>query len=173
MFKVLIPLAASLAFVATAAAQSGTVTVTGELVAPTCVVDVNGSAGDGTVVLPNVLTSTLAAAGSRSGRTPFMITLGSAATPCLHPNVKVEFVNGGNVNAAGRLNNNGTAGNVQVAMLNSASQEINLSNNTNVLAMAVPASGIAQVLHHAEYYAASATRPGTVVTSVQYNITYP
>lgn len=163
-----------------ALAQSVTVAVNGSIRASTCAVTVTANGGangtNGTVTLPATRTSLLVAANARAGRQPWAITVGSAANPCWARNVRVAFRNAGNVNAAGRLNNTGTAGNVNVAMINvqgGGNQTINLSNNTNSQTVALPASRIATLNFAAEYYATGRTTQGTVVTSVQYDITYP
>lgn len=174
MSRSIMPIVALCAVTGAACAQNGTVTITGQLLAPSCVVLANGgTTGNATVTLPPRLTSELGAAGLRSGRTNWTLQVGSAAQPCLHPNVKAEFVTGVNVNASGRLTNTGTATGVEVVVLNSSDQDINLRTNANAPSVAVPASGVATLTYKAEYYATAATRPGSVTTSVQYNITYP
>lgn len=160
---------------ASASAQNATVAFTGNLVAPSCVVQANGGAsGNATVTLPTVLTSSLAGAGQRTGRTNWTLQVGTPATPCLHRNVRADFTNAGYVNASGRLNNAGTARNVEVVVRNNVSgQDINLRTNANTPTVAVPASGVAILNYSADYYATAATSPGSVTTNVQYTITYP
>jgi major type 1 subunit fimbrin (pilin) len=113
-------------------ASDGTITFTGLITGQTCSISGNGRpAGDFTVVLPNVSTSTLNTGGNTAGRAPFNIQL-TGCTPNAG-NVAVYFEPGANVDlATGRLKNStvavpaaGTnpgvkaAGNVQIGLLNS------------------------------------------------------
>ncbi len=176
MNKIAIALAGALTLGAAASAHAqsdGTITFTGEVLATSCVIDAGGSgAADATVTLPNVAQNSLNADGARIGDTPFSITVGSAGTPCTQKNVQAYFHNRGNVNAAGRLNNTGTATNLNVAVLNADHQDIDLTNNTN--SKTVPISGgMATLDFFGQYYATGAVGAGTVNTGVEYSIVYP
>lgn len=176
MKKIAIAIAGVLSLGAAASAQAqsdGTITFNGEVLATSCAIDAGGTgAADATVTLPKVAANSLNADGARIGDTPFSIVVGSTATPCTQSNVQAYFHNRGNVNAAGRLNNTGTATNVNVAVLNANHQDINLSNNTNSLTVPIN-SGTAQLDFYGQYYATGQATPGTVNTGVEYSVVYP
>lgn len=157
-------------------AQTTQVTFTGNLVAATCVVDINGSrSGDGTITLRTVPATALATAGSRAGRLNFGVVVGSADTPCLAQRVQLGFRNNGNVNAQGRLENRGTAGNVELALLNidDGGLDIDLSSNRNSQIRDIPpTTGWTRLNYAGEYYATAAATGGTVTSSVQYDVIY-
>lgn len=163
-------------------AQTATVSFNGNLLATTCSVAARGnggsSAGDATVILAPVPSTSLPAAGSRIGRRTWQIIVGSTADPCLAPRVQVGFRNGGNVNAEGRLSNTGTAGNVDVVISNaepgSGNPDINLATNANSQVRDIPpTTGWVTLSYASEYYATAAATGGTVTTSVQYDLIYP
>lgn len=165
-----------------AQAQNGTVSISGSLIPTTCAVSVNNGTtnsgtANGTVTLAPIAVGRLATAATRGGRQNWSIIVGSAAEPCVTPSVRVAFRNTGNVNAQGRLNNTGTATNVNIAISSAQpgtpSQDINLTNNTNSQTVTIPAAGIATLTYAAEYYATGRSTAGTVTTSVQYDLVYP
>ncbi|RPE81581.1 fimbrial protein [Vulcaniibacterium tengchongense] len=171
-----IALLAGVAF-SQAQAADGTITFNGEVTDTTCVIDGNGTgATDFTVTLPTVATTALAAAGQTAGATPFNITVGSAAQPCAHSNVKVHFEPTPNVNlATGGLRNIAAttpAGNVEVNILNDSGQKIDLSNNAG--SQTVPVNGgIAVMNYFGEYEAVGgASSAGLVETNIRYSVTY-
>ncbi|MGM3273875.1 fimbrial protein [Ralstonia sp. 24A2] len=177
MKKIAIAIAGALTLGAAATAQAqsdGTITFNGEVLATSCVIEAGGTTGaDATVELPKVAQNSLKADGARIGDTPFSIKIGSAASPCTQNNVQAYFHNRGNVNAAGRLNNEPTgAANVNVVLLNSDHDVINLSNNTNSKIVPI-VSGEAQLDFFGQYYATGAAGAGTVKTGVEYSIVYP
>lgn len=165
-----------------AQAQSSTVSFTGRLLATTCTVSAGGnggsSGGDALVILRPVPATQLAAAGARAGRQTFRVVVGSVADPCLVPRVQLGFRNSGNVNAQGRLDNVGTARNVDVvvsnAELNSGNPDIDLASNGNSQVRDIdPSTGWVALTYAGEYYATAPATGGTVVTSVQYDLIYP
>lgn len=177
MKKIAIAIAGALALGAAASAQAqsdGTITFTGNVIATSCVIAAGGSAGaDATIALPEVAQNSLNADGARIGETPFSIKIGDALNKCTQNNVQAYFHNTGNVNAAGRLNNEpGGAANVNVVLLNSDHQDINLSNNTNSKVVPI-VGGEAQIDFFGQYYATGAAGAGTVNTGVEYSIIYP
>lgn len=123
--------------------------------------------------MPTVAANTLNAAGARFGETPFKITVGTDTDPCTQKNVQAYFYNRGNVNAAGRLNNTGTATNVNVVVLNGDHADINLTNNTNSKVVAIDVNGKAELDFYGEYYATAPAGGGTVITGVEYSLIYP
>ncbi len=165
-------------------AQRSTVNIIGNLVAPSCAVEVRspgGSSGsvNGTVNLPSVTGADLSTAGARAGRRPWDVIVGTAAAPCSVSSVSVGFRNVGNVNAQGRLSNAAgadAATNVDVVVSNiqggGAPRVINLASNANSQVVSMPASGIATLNYEAEYYATASATPGIVTTSVQFDINY-
>ena len=154
------------------AAADGTVTITGKIVDQTC--QLGGTGGNYTVTLPTVNKSTLATAAATNGDTKFTIAL----TNCPTGNVGVYFDNtNANVNAAGRLNNTGSASNVNVQLLNSAKTVIDLTKDRsgqNLIATNVTtAGGAANIDFFARYYATAATTAGDVTSTATYYVVYP
>lgn len=155
-----------------ASAADGTITFNGEVTAQTCDITTPGGE-DFTVTLPTVASSALAAAGQTAGRTAFAITLAN----CPANNVATYFEPGGTVDAAtGRLDNQGSAGNVQVQLLGDNSQPIPVLASGDAQANSqwvTPGNdGSATLDYSAEYYATGAATAGDVTTSVAYTIIY-
>jgi len=168
----------ALAAAGSSQAQDGQIDFTGNLLAPTCRVDINGTgSGDATVTLRTVASSDLANAGDVAGRITWRVAVGAVGDPCLAPRVQLGFRNGGNVNAAGRLNNTGSARFVDVQLVNvndAGSPVINLADNSNSQVRDIsPATGFVILNYAAQYYAVGAATGGTVTTSVQYDLIYP
>src|SRR6185312_3470554 len=117
---------------ARAAANSGTINITGKVVADTCQLNVNGTK-NGSVVLPTVTTATLnAAVGATAGATAFNLTLTNCDTTAT--SASLNFTTGANNAADGNLTNTGTAGsNVEVQLLNGGTggSVINVASNNN------------------------------------------
>lgn len=154
------------------AAPDGTVTVTGKIVDQTCTV--GGTSGDYTVVLPTVAKSSLATVATTNGDTKFTINL----TACPVGNVGVYYDNTNpNTNTAGRLNNTGSATNVNIQLLNSAKTIIDLSKDRTgqniVTSNVATANGSASLDFYARYYATGATTAGNVSTTATYYVVYP
>lgn len=154
------------------AAPDGTVTVTGKIVDQTCTV--GGTSGDYTVVLPTVAKSSLATVATTNGDTKFTINL----TACPIGNVGVYYDNTNpNTNTAGRLNNTGSATNVNIQLLNSAKTIIDLSKDHTgqniVTSNVATANGSASLDFYARYYATGATTAGNVSTTATYYVVYP
>lgn len=171
-------LVVALAAAGSSHAQDGQIDFTGNLLAATCTVNINGSgSGDGTVTLRTVAASDLSNAGDVAGRLTWRVVVGSDADRCLAPRVQLGFRNGGNVNAAGRLNNTGSARFVDVQLVNmndAGSPVINLADNSNSQVRDIPpGTGFVVLNYAAQYYAVGAASGGTVTTSVQYDLIYP
>lgn len=178
MNKIAIAIAGALTLGAAASAQAqsdGTISFTGQVLATSCAINggTPGSGGNMTVPLPAVAANALDKDGARFGETPFKITVGTNTDPCSQINVQAYFHNRGNVNAAGRLNNTGTATNVNVAVLNEDRADINLTNNTNSKVVALDGDGKAELNFYGEYYATGAATAGTVTSGVEYSLIYP
>lgn len=178
MKKIAIAIAGALTLGAAATAQAqsdGTITFTGEVLATSCAINggTPGSGGDMLVPLPAVAANTLNAAGARFGEKAFQITVGTDTNPCAQKNVQAFFHNRGNVNAAGRLSNTGTATGVEIAVLNEDHADINLTNNTNSKTLPIDTDGKAELNFYGEYYATAPAGAGTVNSSVEYSLIYP
>ena len=152
------------------AANSGTITFSGRVLADTCTIAVNGGA---TVTLPNVPTTAFGSTvGTTAGATPFTIALTGCDTNTTTANM--AFTAGTNVDTAtGNLKNATSGGaNVQIQLLNSASAVINTSTNANAPVIAV-ASGAGSTSLTARYIStATATTAGLVTSTVGFTLTY-
>ena len=153
-------------------ASDGTITFNGSVTAQTCTI--NGGVPTFTKILPQVSANTLNAAAARAGTTNFSIAL-TACTPAIG-GARVFFEAGPGVDAvSGRLNNTGSATNVQVELLNATGGSIvagaaagsqNSGNFTPII------GGAATLNYAAQYYATAAATAGTVAASVTYSIEY-
>ncbi|MDQ8024313.1 MAG: fimbrial protein, partial [Moraxellaceae bacterium] len=151
-----------------ASAADGTITITGTVQAATCTVSNGGAVA---VALPTVSTSALSTSGTVAGTKAFQIGL----TACTVGPATAYFEAGPNIDTTtGRLKNNGTATNVQVQLLNSAGNAINLAgasgsqNGTSITLVA----GANNLNYSAQYYATGAATAGSVTTSVVYTMQY-
>lgn len=166
----------ALAFSSSASAADGTITINGEITDTTCNISVNGGAADATVVLPTVSASSLAAAGETAGATPFNIAL-SGCTGTALGTATTWFESGLNVDStSGRLNNTGTATEVQVQLLNSGMAAIMAGGpqgggGQNDIPVDI-STGDGTLNYYAQYYATAPSTAGTVVTSVEYTLVY-
>lgn len=153
---------------------NNTITFLGEVSDQTCEVAINGATANPTVLLPTVSTADLAAAGSVAGETPFTLSVSGCtinATQALP--IKTVFV-GNSVTAAGNLGNTGTATNVSLQILDAVGgNAVDLTGVATVDGLNV-AAGDSTASHDfaVQYYAEGAATAGTVVSSVQYAISY-
>lgn len=163
------------------AASTGTITFNGELTDTTCDVNVNGQGADATVTLPTVSIKELAKAGDTTGRTSFNMNLSNCVigTEGGHSKVAAFFQPSNSVDlATGRLKNvGGDATNVDLQLLDVSGNYsvINVGNTAQVNDMAymdIQADGTALLPYAVEYYANGQTTPGTVTSSVVYNLQY-
>lgn len=159
------------AFAPGALASDGTITINGQIAAATCTVAVTGTSGS-TVTLPTVATSVLGAAGQTAGQTAFSIGLSGCSSGVTK--AATYFEAGPTVNAAGRLNNTGSAANVNVQLLNSDNSVITVGTAapTTGAGTASVSSGSATLNYFARYYATAASGAGTVATTVQFSMVY-
>lgn len=164
----LVAVIAAAAFAPTAqAANTGTITISGKVLADTCTIAVNGGA---TVALPTVMTNSLSTVGSNAGSTPFTIALSGCDANTT--SAAMSF-SGANIDAGtGNLKNTVTGGsNVQVQLLNGASV-INASTNANAPTITVT-SGSGSVAMNARYVAATAAATaGMVASTVSFTLSY-
>ncbi len=160
-----------------ARAVDGTITFTGKVVANTCQFSVNNGPASNTVVLPVVFTSSLTAAGNVAGTTPFTISATKCDTNLT--SVQAYFTSTANIDGTtGNLKNTGgTAGNVQVQLLNGTTNvpmPLNAASATaqNSPVGSVSSGGTVTMSYKAQYYATGTATPGPVSTSVDYTINY-
>ena len=163
------------AFGNSAYAADGKITVKGNVLDNTCVIQVNNGTNNATVSLPSVSAHSLAAAGDTAGMTPFTISL-SACTGANLSSVSTFFEAGGQVdNVTGRLNTvtgAGAATNVQVELLNADFAPI-VAGAAVQNDLKVDASSGGGVMHYAaRYYALGQVAPGTVDTHVEFTVVY-
>ncbi|GAB2553291.1 fimbrial protein [Rhodanobacter koreensis] len=168
--------ALALAPTAQAAANTGTINITGKVVADTCQLNVNGTQ-NGTVTLPTVTTATLnTSVGTVAGATAFNLTLTSCDTSAT--SASLNFSTGANNDAAtGNLKNTGTAGtNVEVQLLNggTSGSAINVASNANAPANIALTSGSSGTIAMAAQYYTKATTvvAGTVSTNATVTFSY-
>lgn len=162
-------------FVSSAMAADGTITINGTITDTTCDISVNNQSKDATVTLPTISTAALPAVGSTAGATPFTIALTNCAGASM--NTASTFFEAGTYveQSSGRLKNSasGTAGNVQVELLNANLGSIMAGNSYNQGDVAVDISSGGGVMNYfARYYATGVVTPGTVNTQVDYTIVY-
>lgn len=163
------------------AASTGTITFNGELTDTTCEVDINGQGPDATIPLPPVGVNKLTELGKTFGRTSFNMKLSDCVigTEGGHSKVAAFFQPGNTVDlSTGRLKNvGGTATNVDLRLLDASNSfaPINVGNTDQVTDMAyvdIKPDGTAFLPYAVEYYALAQTTPGTVTSSVVYNLQY-
>lgn len=153
---------------------NNTITFLGEVSDQTCEVAINGATANPTVLLPTVSTADLAAAGSVAGETPFTLSVSGCtinATQALP--IKTVFV-GNSVTVAGNLGNTGSATNVSLQILDAVGgNAVDLTGVATVDGLNV-AAGDSTASHDfaVQYYAEGVATAGTVVSSVQYAISY-
>ncbi|RJG14347.1 type 1 fimbrial protein [Pseudomonas cavernicola] len=162
---------------AAAAPSANTINFLGEVTAQTCQVTINGNATTPVVLLPTVQASTLAAAGSVVGETPF--TLG--VTGCVAPTsaaqaIKAVFV-GNNVTSSGNLGNTAAGGatNVELQILNGvAGTPVNLSSPATVAGISLPVGATSASHDYAVQYKSvpGGATAGAVTSSMQYTVSY-
>ena len=153
------------------AADTGTISFSGTLTSSSCTVD----AGGASVTLPRIPISILQTAGSTAGRTQFTITLSGCAMTGSDATVKIRFRNGPNIDqTTGNLKEKTVATHVQIRLLNSNQQVINLVDNTNSEQLTTTAASASFTLY-AEYYAPGngVVIPGSVVAELPFDLIYP
>lgn len=154
-----------------ALASDGTITFNGEIASQTCSI---ASGGDNlTVTLPTVSAVGLNSAGATAGNIGFAIALTDCDTSV--NSVYANFEAGTNVDADGRLTTTGSATNVAVQLLDSASTPIVVGSDQqqdSASTATIDSSGNATLNYSAQYYATGAATAGSVSTSVTYSLVY-
>ena len=159
-----------------ASASDGTINFNGELAAQTCTVSVDGVVTPtiATVTLPRVSTGILTAAGETAGSTAFNIRLSNCGGG--PKGAAVFFESGSSVDPlTGNLRNVfGNAGNVQLQLVDGASNRVISAGNTNQHSNTFfdITNGDVDIPYAVRYYATGATTGGTVISSVTYSINY-
>lgn len=152
------------------AADTGTIEFSGTLTSSSCNVGALS-----TVELPRIPTSRLQTAGDTAGRTKFTITLSGCTIAEGDGTVKIGFRNGTNIDqTTHNLKETTDTTHVQIQLLNSDQQVINLVNNTNSLPV-TPTVGNASFTLYAEYYAPGApvVTAGSVAAALPFDLIYP
>lgn len=165
-------------------AVDGQIEITGLITDTTCPITGSTSAAPGTsanfpVKLPSVQASALKASGDTAAYTPFFIHIGGG-TNCSAPSVAVLFErNSPMINPASGNLLISTAGspatNVEVQIVDvAANAAVDLRLAANSTAVAMTGGAVATLPFAAQYIAQGGPAgPGTVVTSVQYSVTFP
>ncbi|WP_445179037.1 fimbrial protein [Pseudomonas sp. McL0111] len=159
-------------------AADGTINFNGELVNQTCTISVDGvvSPAIATVTLPTISTGLLTTAGQVEGQTGFNIQLSSCEGTAT--TAAAFFNSGATVDpVSGNLNNmTGTANNVQLQLVDQQGGAVIQAGNTNQITKTtrntIDGTGAANMPYAVQYFATGATTPGTVVSSVTYNVDY-
>lgn len=142
-----------------AATNSGTINITGKVVADTCSINVNGSGN--TVTLPTVTTSQFTAAGQAVG--PKAFTLNLTGCDNTATSAQLSFKTGTANATDGNLTNGGTASGVEVQLLAGGSV-VNTKTDANAPAVALTA-GAGNTAMTAQYYSTAASVGAGSVTA--------
>lgn len=160
-------------------ASTGTITFQGELTDSTCDVDISGQGNNATVMLPTVSINQLTALNDTSGRTAFTMELSNCNIGAAgHSTVSAFFQPGATVDlVTGRLKNTGgNATNVDLQLLDASNSfapiHIGDTSQVNGTAYVNISNGSAFLPYAVEYFALGQTTPGTVTSSVVYNLQY-
>lgn len=156
------------------AESANTITFQGEVADQTCSVSVNGNAESPVVLLPTVAATDLTD-GLSTGTTNFSLGVTGCTAPASSLNIGTVFV-GNNVTAAGNLGNTGIATNVVLQLLESdtATDALDLTSTATAAGL-VLAAGETEASHNfaVRYFAEGGdATAGTVISSVQYALTY-
>ncbi|WP_052285320.1 fimbrial protein [Kluyvera genomosp. 1] len=156
------------------AISDNTITFQGEVTDETCSVAVNGNGATPVILLPTVSTKDLAKSGDTAGDITFDIGVaGCTGNPSTETSISTVFV-GNQVTTNGNLGNTGTAGNVEIQLLDTKDAVINLTDGytgNGDLKLAAGASE-ASATYTAQYYATGLATAGTVEATLQYAVSY-
>nr|WP_318384190.1 fimbrial protein [uncultured Enterobacter sp.] len=155
--------------------SNNTVRFTGEVADQTCSVDVNGSASQPVVLMPTVAASALKAANDVAGKTNFTINLTNCTAATEDTLISTMFA-GTDVTAGGNMGNAGTADNVEVQLVGTDSEAVDLSNGMTEVPGITLAKGETSASQDlaVQYITEEGTATaGTVEASAQYAIHYP
>ena len=149
-----------------------TITFQGEVLANSCIVQVNGEASP-TVTLPTVGTADLGSLGKTAGATPFTVDLTGCDTTA--DDVQVRFVAHTEAGANLGLDTSSTATNVVVQLLEgyAGGTAIDFSGGVAVTSTKTTASGAASFPLTAQYYSTGTVTAGLVTAIANYEVIYP
>lgn len=174
MKRIALILAATFPVMSFAASQN-TITFNGQVTDQTCTVAVNGNAASPMILLPTVSATSLSAANSKAGETPFTVSISGCTAPTSTAlAIKTAFL-GNNVTSAGNLGSTGTATNVQIQLLSApAGSAIVLEGVTSVAGLVLPSAQTETSHDFAAQYVSETggATAGTVTASVQYALDY-
>ncbi|EAW8006438.1 type 1 fimbrial protein [Salmonella enterica subsp. enterica serovar Anatum] len=152
------------------AVSDNTITFQGEVSDETCSVVINGNQAKPVVLLPTVSTKELSEQGKTAGPITFDIGL-SGCTGSKDKTTKISTVFVGNqVTSNGNLGNTGSAKNVEVQLLDTSGEPINLTGGftgDGDLQLEPNASEAS-----ARYYSTGKAEAGTVAATLQYAVSY-
>ncbi|BBQ83578.1 fimbrial protein [Klebsiella sp. WP7-S18-CRE-02] len=155
-------------------ASDNTITFLGEVADETCSVTVNGVAASPTVLLPTVSASSLTNAADTAGQTTFDIGVSECTGSSSGVTISTVFVGNNVSSGTGNLINTGTAGNVEIQVLDTSDAAIDFRNNFNGagdLSLAADETS-ASATYTAQYYSTGGATTGTVESSMQYSVSY-
>ena len=158
----------------TAALADNTIKFQGEVADQTCDISINGNASTPLILLPTVAATSLVAAGTTAGQTPFTIGLTGCTASGSATAIKTVFV-GNNLTANGRMGNTGTAKNVSLRLVDPATPgtPLDLTGQTGAAGLVLAADATTAAHDFAvEYYSEGNAAPGSVLGSVQYSVSY-
>lgn len=156
----------------TASAQT-TVNVSGSVFNATCTITTSAT----NVALPAVNSANLSSVGATAGSTPWSVTISGPTTSC-NPNTMNVLFGGSNINAAGRMKNNGTAQFVDAQVINAANGVVDMSKGSGlqgtvpVSVTATAGTSSATQNYTIRYYATGAATAGTFTSSFTFTIEY-
>lgn len=157
------------------AVSDNTISFQGEVADQTCEVSVNSDSAP-VVLLPTAAVSSLTTAGNVAGTTSFEIALSGCEEAAAATTINTVF-SGNLVDTAnkGTLKNTGTATNVNLQLLDTTNDEIDLSSTwtstKNELGLAVGDES-ASATFYVQYYATGQATAGTVAGSIEYAVSY-
>lgn len=168
--------AIALAAPALASGADGTIHIEGSVIAPTCVITNGPTPADIRVRLPAVAVSALSSNGQTAGRTPFFIRI--ADCDASTSQIQTFFEPGPTINTASNnlslQGGTGTAGNVELQLLNADHSQVLLGNPLglqNSQSVAVQ-GGSADLRYYAQYVATGAATAGSANSSVTFTLIY-
>ncbi|UNM22696.1 type 1 fimbrial protein [Pseudomonas sp. ArH3a] len=158
------------------AAGDGTINFAGNLLDQTCTVTVDGvvSPAIATVTLPTISVGLLKKAGDTEGKKKFEIALSSCVGAATKASAFFNFGTTVDVATGNLKNTTGTAKEVQLQLLDAVTDkaiqagfDTQSATTRNTLA-----SGGVRMDYAVQYFATGAAEPGTVLSSVTFNIDY-
>ncbi|EPG4210368.1 fimbrial protein [Klebsiella michiganensis] len=154
------------------AASDNTITFQGEVTDQTCAVTVNGNAVSPVVLLPTVSISDFASS-TTAGATNFEVGVSGCAVETTDREISTVFV-GNQVTTSGNLGNTGSAGDVEIQILDTAGTVIDFTSYFTGDADLTLTAGetSASANYTAQYYSAGTPTAGDVTASLQYTVTY-